>query len=275
MPPETSLPVLGACMPVSFLPKYREWLVADQRDLEIQDFVDAALLNGDWKARVAQANELLSDHTGRLGIHGPFWGFTIGTRDMDVQAVIARRMDQALDVADALGADQIVIHSPFTTWGYNNLPKEPNGIGDVIACAHACLDAAVKRAEGLGVTFVLENIEDKNPDDRLMLARSFDSAAVKLSIDTGHAYYAQGSTGAPPVDYFVTAAGDMLEHVHIQDADGYADRHWAPGMGTMNWPPIFAALAQLSSKPRLNLELRDKDSIFAGAKHLEALGLAR
>lgn len=262
-------------MPVSALPKYRDWLIADQRDLELQDFFDANLLNGDWRARVAQARDLLTGHSGRLGIHGPFWGFSIGTKDPEVQAVVARRMDQALDVADALGADQIVIHSPFTTWGYNNLPKERDGMGGVIECAHACIGAAVRRAEGLGITFVLENIEDKNPEDRLALARSFGSAAVKLSIDTGHAYYAHASTGAPPVDYFVMSAGDLLEHVHIQDSDGYADRHWIPGVGTMNWPPIFNALAGLSSRPRLNIEVRDKDNIIAGASYLEALGLAR
>jgi hypothetical protein len=65
--------------------------------------------------------------------------------------------------------------------------------------------------------------------DRLDLARSFDSAAVKLSIDTGHAHNAHCDQGAVPVDYFVVAAGEWLAHVHLQDTDGFADRHWAPG----------------------------------------------
>ena len=45
---------------------------------------------------------------------------------------------------------------------------------------------------------VVANIEDKDPMDRVTLARSFGSPAVKVSVDTGHANYAHGSTGAPP-----------------------------------------------------------------------------
>lgn len=55
------------------------------------------------------------------------------------------------------------------------------------------------------------------------LARSFGVEAVRVSIDTGHANDAQGSTEAPSVDYDVHAAGDLLHLVHIQDSNGYAD----------------------------------------------------
>lgn len=262
-------------MPVSALGQHLEWLVDGLRDLEIQDFFDAELLNGDWRARVAEAKLLLREHRGRVGIHGPFWGFSIGSRDVDVRALVGRRMDQALDVAAELGADQIVIHSPYTTWDYNNLDMGLGGRETVIDCVHATIGLAVKRAESLGVVFVLENIEDRDPRDRLILAQSFASPSVRLSIDTGHAHYAHVTTGAPPVDYFVRAAGDMLAHVHVQDADGYADRHWAPGMGTVNWRAVFAALAEIGGSPRLNLELRDKGQIVAGAQTLAEMGLAR
>ena len=78
--PAADLPVLGAAMPVRCLETYRDWLVAGQRDLELQDFIRAETLNGDgWRAAAARARELLSGHTGRLGIHGPFFGFTIAT----------------------------------------------------------------------------------------------------------------------------------------------------------------------------------------------------
>lgn len=270
-----TLPVLGACMPVAALRDHLDWLVADQRDLEIQDFTDAALLNDGWRDRAAEAREMLRQHTGRRGIHGPFWGFSIGSKDVDIQALVARRMDQALDAAAEMEADQIVIHSPYTTWDHNNIDMLPDARADRIACARACLGAALKRAESLGVTFVLENIEDRDPMERARLADALESPAVALSIDTGHAHYAHVSTGAAPVDYFVTAAGSRLAHVHIQDADGYADRHWAPGMGTINWKAVFAALGRIDARPRLNLELRDKTQIKSGAAALAEMGLAR
>ncbi|MDQ9782790.1 hypothetical protein RF094_08785, partial [Serratia marcescens] len=90
-----------------------------------------------------------------------------------------------------------------------------------------------------------------------------------------HANYAHHSTGAPPVDYYVDAAGDMLTHVHLQDTDGYADRHWAPGEGNIRWIGVFRALAKLSSNPRLILELRNHEHVKAGAAYLASLGVAQ
>jgi sugar phosphate isomerase/epimerase len=133
----------------------------------------------------------------------------------------------------------------------------------------------VRRAEALGVTLVIENIEDKDPMDRVTLARSFGSDAVKVSVDTGHANYAHGSTGAPPPDFFIGAAGGLLDHVHIQDTDGYADRHWVPGEGNIRWPTVFAAIAGTGTRARLMIEIRDKARIREAADFLARAGLAR
>jgi sugar phosphate isomerase/epimerase len=271
----TALPVLGACMPVAALADHAGWLAEDARDLELQDFCEAEVLNGDWRERARAARALLAGHRGRLGIHGPFWGFSIASKDPEIRALVRRRMDQGLDAAAELGATQMVIHSPYTTWNHNHLGADERARGEIIGLVQDSLGAAVRRAEALGVTLVLENIEDKDPMDRVILARSFGSEAVKVSLDTGHAMYAHASTGAPPVDYYVTAAGELLDHVHIQDADGYADRHWVPGEGAVNFRAVFAALARLPVRPRLNIEINDMGRIREAARVLEAAGLAR
>lgn len=268
------LPILGAAMPLDFVETHRDWLLGQPRDLELQDFVDAEVLKGDWSGLVDRAKRLLDGHAGRLGIHGPFWGLPVASPDPDVQAVVRTRMEQALDVADSLGADQIVIHSPYSTWMHNNLDAQPGQRERVIENSRRTLAQAVKRAEDQGCVFVLENIEDKDPSDRRILVDSFASPALTLSVDTGHAAYANGSTGAPPVDYFVRDAGDQLQHIHLQDADGFADRHWPIGHGTLNWHAIFAALGELRSNPRLIIEIRDKTKIPESAAYLERLGLA-
>lgn len=141
----------------------------------------------------------------------------------------------------------------------------------VVERVHANMGAAARRAEAQGVTIVIENIEEKDPRGRVALAASFDSPAVRVSLDTG---YAHGATGAPPVDRYVRAAGAMLAHVHLQDADGYADRHWPPGRGTICWPAVFEQIALLPETPRLILELRDPAEIVPGAERLAELGLA-
>ncbi len=270
-----TLPVLGAALPLAGVRLHREWILEKQRDLEIQDFCYADLLDGDWQGVVAQYKKALDGYAGRLGIHGPFWGFTIASMDSEIRAVVAKRMMQGLDVCAALGASQMVVHSPYTTWDYNNLDNNPGSRQSVIERVHATIGPAVKRAEDMGCVLVIENIEDVDTHIRVDLAKSFDSPAVRVSIDTGHANYAHGSTGAPPVDYYVHAAGDMLHHVHLQDTDGHADRHWNPGEGNIPWHAVFRALGRLGSNPRLILEVRDKETLRAGADHLIALGLAQ
>ncbi len=267
-------PTLGVALPLDGLRLHKDWILEKQRDLELQDFIFAEVLNGDWRPLADEIRRELDSYCGRLGIHGPFWGLNIATQDPDVRAVVQKRMSQGLDVCAHVGATQMVIHSPYTTWDYNNLDYNPGGREEVVERVHKTIGETVKRAEDMGVTLVIENIEDKDPHIRVDLARSFDSKSVRVSIDTGHANYAYGSTGAPPVDYYVHAAGDMLHHVHLQDTDGHADRHWNPGEGVIRWTEVFRALGRIASKPRLILEVRNRETVRAGADHLISLGLA-
>ncbi len=275
LPVANSLPVLGVALPLAGLRLHRDWILEKQRDLEIQDFWPGEVLNGDWKPLADAVKAELDGYTGRLGLHGPFWGFNIASKDPDVRAIVRKRMDQGLDVCGYLGATQMVIHSPYTTWDYNNLDCNPGARQQVIELVHDSIGDAARRAGEMGVTLVIENIEDKDPHARVELARSFAADHVRVSIDTGHANYAHASTGGPPVDHFVTAAGDMLEHVHLQDTDGHADRHWNPGEGNIRWKEVFRALSRLSSNPRLIIEVRNKEEARLGADHLAALGLAQ
>ncbi|MEM6664115.1 MAG: sugar phosphate isomerase/epimerase family protein [Pseudomonadota bacterium] len=266
-------PVIGAAMPVEELPTYRDWLLQKQRDIEIQSFTRADVLMGDWRPLAEEAVRLLDGHTGRRGIHGPFWGVPLNSMDPEVQEVVARRVDQALDVCGVLGAVQMVLHSPYTKWMRNNFDAVPGWREGTVASVHDTLRGAVRRAEDMGVTLVLENIEDCGPEERVDLAASFDSASVKVSLDTGHAQCAHYMFGAPPVDYHVKAAGADLRHIHLQDVDGYADRHWSVGEGSVPWHRVFAALAETGATPHLILELRDYAKIPASMAWLEREGL--
>jgi len=271
---KSSLPVLGAALNVDGLRLHKDWIVDMNRDLELQDFIWADRLNGDWKIVANDIKKMLKKHKGRVGIHGPFWGLTLDNMDPEVRAIVTKRMLQGMDVCDYLGATHMVIHSPYTTWDHYNLDYTPGSRLEIIERVHDTLQPVVRRAEEIGCALVIENIEDVDPHARVELAKSFNSEAVKVSLDTGHANYAFGSTHGQPVDYYVRAAGNMLAHVHLHDTDGHADRHWAPGEGNIPWMEVFRALSHLTSQPRLILELRDKTHLRAGADYLIGLGVA-
>ena len=90
----TDLPILGAAMMIEEIEAHRDWLLEKPRDLELQNFFKAEILGSDWTPLVDRAKALLEGHTGRLGIHGPFWGFTIHSQDPDVRAVVIKRFNQ-------------------------------------------------------------------------------------------------------------------------------------------------------------------------------------
>ena len=99
-----SLPVLGVALPLAGLRMHRDWILESQRDLEVQDFCIGHVLNGEWKPLADEIKKELDGYTGRLGIHGPFWGFTIDSEDADIRAVVSKRINQGLDVCAYLGA---------------------------------------------------------------------------------------------------------------------------------------------------------------------------
>lgn len=265
---------IGAALMIDSIAEHRDWLYADARDLEIQDFIFADVFRTGWQETVDRAKAALDGFEGRLGIHGPFWGLDIATPDPDVADVIGRRYSDAIEAAAALGATQMVVHSPFDNWHQFNRQKNGDLVDEVAGYVKALLGPALKLAEAHGVTLVLENIKDITPEIRRVLVEAIGSPALALSIDTGHAHIAGRASGAPPVDVYVRDAGNLLRHMHLQDTDGYADRHWAPGEGHIDWAEVFRAISELDSAPHLVLELRRHTDVPQGFRYLQGLGVA-
>ena len=264
---------IGACLKTPEIADHRDWLFDAARDIELQDFMTHAALSTEFENRIAAAKAALDGHTGRIGIHGPFEGLDIDNKDADLRPIITARFLKALEAADRVGARQMVMHSPFTAWYQNNIFSFPGYAEKKVARVHQILGPVVRSAEDKGITLVIENIQDVRPETRRAMVDSFGSKAIALSIDTGHAQLARRMAGAPPVSDFVADAGVQLAHVHLQDVDGHADRHWAPGQGEIEWTAVFRALAAYESDPHLVLELRNKADIPKGFAALYDLGL--
>lgn len=270
----TDLPVVGAALTLDGFDTLRDEMFDHARDLELQDFHPPVVLDSDYQSLIERAKAALDGYTGRHGIHGPFWDLPLATWDPMIRTVIHDRMFKALGICDALGSTHMVVHSPYLAWDHNNILNYANAKDAIYERFHATMAPIARRAEEVGTTLVLENIDDVDPEFRVALAASLGSDALQVSVDTGHAHYAHGSRGAPPVDYFIKAAGNALHHIHLQDADGYADRHWALGDGTICWEPVFAALAQLENNPRLIIEVHVPNGVERSLTYLRRSGLA-
>ncbi len=267
------LPIIGAQLSVLDLDRHRDWLFEKDRDLELPEFCMADILRSP-EPFIDMAKQKLDGWDGRLGIHGPFSGFELDVRDREIRSVVQARLDQALGVCEALGATQMVLHSPFDHWDHHNLDNGPRDRERRVGAVLETLEPAIARAEDAGVELVLENIQDIDPGLRRAVVEQADSPALRLSVDTGHAHWAHTVCGAPPADRFISGAGALLAHVHLQDTDGYADRHWPLGCGNIGWHAVFAALSGVKGNPRLIVEINDFDRVAESVAHLERLGLA-
>lgn len=270
-----TLPRLGAALCLKEMTQLQDWMRAHDRALEIQDFVTYDAITKDRADILAGYAPLLAGYGGDIGIHGPFIGLDIASNDPGVRAVVTERLLQGLEIAEALGGTHMVVHSPFTFWHHLNRQNYTWIVPQMIEDACACLMPVLQRAADIGCTLMLENIDDADPKMRADLVAALDHPNMKLSIDTGHAQLANGQYSAPPVTDFIMAAGEMLGHVHLQDADGYADRHWHPLEGTLPWPAIFNAIKRGGGDPRLIIEVSSRHELLPQTvARLEARGIA-
>ncbi|MGB7339176.1 MAG: sugar phosphate isomerase/epimerase family protein [Phototrophicaceae bacterium] len=270
-----NLPTIGAAMPSAWLDTYQVWLIEGQRDLEIQDFSRPDILDdSNLSNHLADIKSKLDGYVGRMGIHAPFWNLDLAAYDLKIRAVVQDRFKQSLDVAAEIGATHMVIHSPLSFLGApNSLIKPMIANKPLFEMVHETLEPVLTRAEQIDCTLVIENIFDKNPIMLTDLVKSFNSSFVRQSLDVGHAYI-NHCEGAVPPDYYVRVAGALLSHVHLQDTDGYTDRHWAIGEGKVDWVELFRALGEVDNEPRLILELKDCAAIPSATKWLQEQSLA-
>jgi sugar phosphate isomerase/epimerase len=268
-------PLIGAAMPVAYLAEHRDWLIADQRDLELWDFSYPDVLDDGWRGLARQARDLLDGYKGRLGIHGPWEGLALTSGDRRAQALTVERYRQGLECAGALGATHMVIHSPFDFFGSPHVAHAASlDLPELIGQAHAVLDQVLPLAAEIGCALVVEVCSDTATAPLLALVRSFASDYLRASLDTGHAFVMQ-RIGGPPPDQWVRDAGPLLAHMHIQDTDGLYDRHWAPGEGSINWFALFEALGEQHHCPRLLLELNHPAKIRRATRWFADRELAR
>ena len=268
------LPLLGLALKYENFAELRDWIRDPGRAVEIQDFVMPAAVMGDWQPQAAAWAKALDGHSGKIGIHGPFFGLDIANPDPELRAVITKRLLQGLQIAEAVNGTHMVVHSPFTYWHVLNRRNFAYIHGSMLEAAAECLAPVLTRAADIGCTLMLENIDDTDPADRRALVEMVDHPNLRLSIDTGHAELAHGRYNAPPPVDFVADAGGLLGHVHLQDADGFADRHWHPLEGRVLWAPIMAAIAQLPTPPRLIIEPRDRYHLIPRTvARMQSLGL--
>jgi len=253
----SDLPVVGAALRLERIEDFKDWILDQQRDLELQD-PSFDFPSGKWQNKAELWHDAMSGYTGRMGVHGPYDGIALASRDPEVQSFVQHKLIDCLEFCEAISASHCVIHSPFHYLGGGVTCHTPTfGLEGMLRSARETLAPVIEKAESIGCLLVMENIFDRNPAPLRALIDSIDSPFLKRSIDTGHAQIAYKSANGASPEFSILEAGADLAHLHLQDTNGENDYHWTPGLGDINWAGVFDAIAKTKSKPRLIIEVKD------------------
>jgi sugar phosphate isomerase/epimerase len=181
----------------------------------------------------------------------------VASPDPDRRATDIAQVHRDLDICAELGIRNVVIHPG----GYGEFAtaRELQAVDDLRRAAFAELAEHCGR---VGVRLALENVADYGQGARghrrfgaiveelLALIADLGSPDLGICLDTSHANM-QG-LGQPEA---IRTAGERLFALHISDNDGSGDQHRTPGYGTVDWPPLIAALREIGFAADFNLEI--------------------
>jgi sugar phosphate isomerase/epimerase len=179
-----------------------------------------------------------------------------------------REMEDSLRVASDLGALKVVLHPSFVVGLGVLVPDQ------VREYARESLEAAVGKADRLGLTVCLENMFPASnslvrPEDFVPVFQTFPN--LRLTLDIGHAHV--GSTDGSRFLAFVAAFPDRLAHVHASDNSGRGDDHLPIGAGMIDYARAARALRRIGYDQTVTLEVfsRDRDYLRISREKLDRL----
>ncbi len=210
---------------------------------------DATRVPSQTRRQIAQ---LLEQH--QLQCVGLHWllaktdGYHLTSPDPDVRRRTAEYFGHLARLCRDLGGDILVLGSPQQR---NLLP----GVSPAAATDYAedVISQALPSFQASGVVLALEPLGPSEgdflltADEAIRLAQRIDSPNVQLHLDVKAM-----SSEQKPIDQIIRDAAPWLVHFHANDPNKLG-----PGMGDVDFVPIFAALQQVGYDRWVSVEVFD------------------
>ncbi len=244
------LPHVHVNMPWSHLDQYLELVLALGMNLEIG--LDAVQLGKNTLRDYENISRKLHDRGCRISLHGPFWDLNPGSVDPLIREVSRSRLNQFVDVFQTFQPVQAVCHTGFD-------PRHHHGQQDFwLSESLKVWEVLVKRAEGLQVPLLLENVWEHDPRLHRILLDELPSAHFGFCFDVGHQHCFSRSS----VDQWLEPLLVRTQELHLHDNDGFHDLHLPIGEGSIDFHNLFDTIKKNSLKPLLTLEPHTREHLF-------------
>ncbi len=246
------------CYGVPDIPNRKQWAQLGI-PFEYQDFMDPNLLDREEEIahRIADYRSLPRDRQKDI-VHGPFLDICVHSSDSTIRAASDKRIRQVCDIAVALGARAIILHtnliSNFYAAAYRQGWVDRNEV---------YLKALLEDYPALAV--YMENMFDEEPDCLLALARRMEGQRFGICLDVAHAHISNTD-----ISQWLALCGPYIAHYHFNDNHGKLDEHLAVGNGNIPWEQVLPKLRPGAS---VLLEVDSLDKYRLSAAALEQRGM--
>ncbi len=193
-----------------------------------------------------------------ITIHGPFMDLSPGGVDRKIKEVTFERFSKTIELAELFKPKAIVFHPGYEKWKFD---------GDVRLWFESSLQTwrpLIEQAKESGLTIVIENVYEENPDPLLMLLQEINSKHFRLCFDTGH-HHVFSKT---PLSLWMEKLGEYLAEVHLHDNHGEMDEHLPIGEGRFDFKELFSLFSRWGLNPIHTLEPHEEAHLW---RSLEAV----
>ncbi|WCL81896.1 sugar phosphate isomerase/epimerase [Saprospira sp. CCB-QB6] len=213
---------------------------------------------------LTQTTNLLSNFKGPVSMHGPFFDMNPIARDPWILEVCRKRMLQSLELADRLGARQLVFHA-------NYIPHRAKDHDHIFVEKQLeYWPKIVRAAEDYDIRLLLENTREHSPKLLYDILTPINSPHFKACLDTGHTHCFTHSK--LPLKDWVAGLGEQLAYVHLHANHGDLDEHLAYTDGNQDFTGFFEGLQALPKWPDLIIEVKTKNAFLRSLGALQRAG---
>lgn len=211
-----------------------------QLGLELAEFCTAWNMDEKFAEADPLVRQKLQQATGVV-LHAPYNELFPCAIDPRARQLAADRYRQAIGLARRYGAQKVVIHG-----GYH-----PRIYFPVWYVEQSILFWRTFLQEDPGVTLVLENVLEEEPDWLDQIVRGVDDPRLRLCLDIGHV-----NTYSPhSAMEWLTQWSPYISHFHLHNNDGHWDYHRDLGEGTIPMEEFLARAEALCPDATYTLEI--------------------
>ncbi len=187
-------------------------------------------------------------------VHAPFIDLNPGALDPYILKATRDRFFEAVTAAKVLSAEVIVFHT-----GYHPQRADPF----YRSWFERALETFREVSSIWNGKIALENVFDKNPKNLKKFVKNLPEN-VGVCLDVGH----MNLFSEVPVSLWFEMLGNRIYEFHLHDNLGIQDSHLPMGLGTVNYPEVFAQMEKLKQEYILNLENKSYDDVIKSLDYL-------